>query len=293
MKVAGICLVRNEGDILPISLAHHLTLGLDEVLVVDNGSTDGTARALARWRGDRRVTVRRDGGTFHQARWTNELVHEVRRRGADWVLVFDADEFWYAPGGDFRGVLAASRAGALHVQVINFVQRRAQRTNRPDALLHMRHRAVPQEVPNPDQAVAAGSISFLEAPFPPKWVSRPTEAYEGSKGTHLVEGVDGPKQATDEIVCLHAPIRSFRQLQKKADNGRRQYEAGVVPGESWQSLRWMRLAESGGLEAEWAANSSRRGEMKVGGRRRALVRDGRLVSLVRPHLSWPWRWLPA
>ncbi len=44
--IFGVMMVRNEADILRINLLYHLASGIDQVLVVDNGSTDGTAAIL-------------------------------------------------------------------------------------------------------------------------------------------------------------------------------------------------------------------------------------------------------
>lgn len=42
VKVTGITMVRNEADIIRVTLAYHLAAGCDEILVIDNGSEDGT-----------------------------------------------------------------------------------------------------------------------------------------------------------------------------------------------------------------------------------------------------------
>jgi len=47
MELVGLMLVRNEADIVRVSLLHHLAQGIDRFLVVDNGSTDGTDCVLA------------------------------------------------------------------------------------------------------------------------------------------------------------------------------------------------------------------------------------------------------
>lgn len=290
MKVSGISMVRNEADLLPITLPYHLAQGLDELVVVDNGSTDDTPRVLARLGRDPRIRWTRNDGPFFQGPMTVELVRDARRRGADWVLVFDADEFWHAPGGDLRGVLEASRAGALQVAFTNFVQRRSQRRNDPHALLHAVFSAPVHPAANPESEVASGRIAFVEAAFPPKWLVRPTADYQASRGTHLVEGVAGPLEETTAIVCLHVPLRSRQQLEEKATHGPRVLEADYRPGQSWQKLRWMEQQRAGTLAAEWEANSQRDGALDVYGTRHPVVYDPRLRDILRPFVPRPWRW---
>src|SRR5687767_14480675 len=95
MKIVAVGAVRNEADILRINVQHHLALGIDEFLFVDNGSTDGTADVLSdlvaagfplRWR--------REDGVFVQTDVLTRLVQEAGEIGAEWVLPIDADEIW-------------------------------------------------------------------------------------------------------------------------------------------------------------------------------------------------------
>ena len=48
--------VRDERDIVEQHLAFHLAAGVDEVIVTDHASTDGTEDVLARYERDGRVT---------------------------------------------------------------------------------------------------------------------------------------------------------------------------------------------------------------------------------------------
>ena len=141
MKVFGIALVRDEADVIRLSVGHQLSLGLDRVLVVDNGSSDGTTLVLERLsRDDDRIRWSSDAGPYHQAEIMTALAREALRQGADWIVPFDADEFWWVAGGNLRAVLAAVTAGALRAPVVNFVQRRDQLVPAEDALLTMTRR---------------------------------------------------------------------------------------------------------------------------------------------------------
>ncbi|WP_175557256.1 glycosyltransferase family 2 protein [Raineyella antarctica] len=93
-------MARNEEDIIGHSVRHMLDQGLDGVIVVDNMSTDTTPailRGLAAQ--DARIHVGSDTqAAFHQGGKTSYLSHLAWRAGADWVVPFDADELWFAPG---------------------------------------------------------------------------------------------------------------------------------------------------------------------------------------------------
>ena len=46
MRLYGVSMIRNEADIIRVNILYHLSIGFDRLLVVDNGSTDGTDRIL-------------------------------------------------------------------------------------------------------------------------------------------------------------------------------------------------------------------------------------------------------
>ena len=290
MQVHGLLVARNEADIIRTNVLYHLSLGLDRLLVVDNGSSDGTDRVLRELGKDPRVRWTRDEGLFYHGQIATELAREAYREGADWVVPIDADEFWHAPGGNFRGVLEESEAGALRARLLNFFQRREQKESAPDALLYMTRRIrepVVTERGNRKLArelVESHKISKLEIELK-KWVSRPTADIEIVFGNHKVEGVAGLKRESHEIVCLHAPIRSRARLDGKAEVGERSEETGSDPNQGWHVKRWRRLRDEGRLEQEWAASSYSGEFLDVYGVRRKTVFDPTLRDAVAPFLE--------
>jgi glycosyltransferase involved in cell wall biosynthesis len=290
VQVHGLLVARNEADIIRTNVLYHLSLGLDRLLVVDNGSSDGTDRVLRELGKDPRVRWTRDEGLFYHGHIATELAREAYREGADWVVPIDADEFWHAPGGNFRGVLEESEAGALRARLLNFFQRREQRESAPDALLYMTRRIrepVVTERGNRKLArelVESHKISKLEIELK-KWVSRPTADIEIVFGNHKVEGVAGLKRESHEIVCLHAPIRSRARLDGKAEVGERSEETGSDPNQGWHVKRWRRLRDEGRLEQEWAASSYSGEFLDVYGVRRKTVFDPTLRDAVAPFLE--------
>ena len=292
MLVYGISMIRNEADIVRVNILYHLALGFDRLLIVDNGSTDGTTEAL-RQLGEQNSRVRwtHDEGPYKQSEIMTSLAREAHAAGADWVVQIDADEFWYAAGRDFRSVLKSTEGGVLRAQVDNFVQHRDQQISSASALLRMTRRAA-RPISPPSRAqdlVEARRIGFVEKTYPRKCLSRPTSEIEIEAGNHKVSGADGPGQRTDELFCFHAPIRSRAALEERVRTATRPAEAGRKPGQG----RYRRMLEgfdAGAVDLEWAANSYKDGYLDVYGERHPVVFDPRLRDAVAPFLKPPiWK----
>jgi glycosyltransferase involved in cell wall biosynthesis len=286
MKIYGISMVRNEADIIRLTVLHNLSLGLDGILILDNGSTDGTAEVLQELgKEDERVRWIRDDSPYNQAAMMTELAREVHRQGADWILPFDADEFWWGKRGNFRKILADSEAGALAAFPINFVQAVGQHESTPEGLLTMTRRVV-ETFPHSKlahQLVELHQISYVQVAYPPKWICRPTGEIEIRSGNHSVVGVRGEPEISNRIECFHALLRSRADLESKMERERRRIEAGKK-NYAWHVWYWARMVEQGRMDQEWAANSYEGEYLNVYGDRYPVVFDSRLRNLVAPFL---------
>lgn len=108
-SVWAVTMVRDELDVLPAVLDHLLSQGVEGIIVADNMSVDGTWEYLqSRAATEPRLHVGRDAMfAYLQARKMTYLSELARRAGADWVVPFDADEFWFAPSGRLAPWLAS------------------------------------------------------------------------------------------------------------------------------------------------------------------------------------------
>ena len=241
-KVAGISMVRNVADIVGLNLLHHLHFGIDVMYVVDNGSTDATAEILARFAERFPVEWRRDNGPFLQDQVMTALAQEAFADGATWVVPIDSDEFWWCRG-DFREKLASTSAAALRCKVVHFIQHRSVMQLRPAALLTMTRRVSKSRASWQDARLSVESrgASFVEAEFPTKSIFRPTAEVYVHRGSHGVDGLCGESIFTDEIECLHAPLRARNVLELRVDHGKRLNELAVggdLGGNRAAGARW-------------------------------------------------------
>jgi hypothetical protein len=283
VKLTGIGMVRNEADIIRVTVAYHLALGCDEILLVDNGSEDGT-RCILRHLAEMDPCIRwsRDDGPYLQAEIMSGLAREAHGRGADWVLPFDADEFWWCRAGRLRSLLEACPAAVLRAEVINFVQARDQQHFTPRALRRMTFRAeTVGNILEAGEMVTSGRIAYVQAAYPPKVVARADSSLSLAPGNHDAEGVEGEVVDTRGLVVLHAPVRSRFALEGKAETGRRMAEVYPFPL-GWHGRRWDHLAQQGALDEEWRVNSQVNGELELHGVRVPLVPDFHLRTAVGP-----------
>lgn len=90
-QILAFATVRDEMDRLPFFLEHYRRLGVDQFLVVDNGSSDGTEAFLA---GQPDVSLWRTDESYRASRfgvdWVGWLL--MRYGHGHWCLTVDADE---------------------------------------------------------------------------------------------------------------------------------------------------------------------------------------------------------
>jgi hypothetical protein len=108
VTVVAVGMVKDEADVL-VATVHHLFTQVDAVVVADNLSMDGTSdllRGLAEVWPDQLLVLDDDEPGYYQSQKVTHLANVARREfGADWVVPFDADEWWYSPFGTVKEVL--------------------------------------------------------------------------------------------------------------------------------------------------------------------------------------------
>jgi hypothetical protein len=97
-KLAIIAIFKNESHILKEWIEHHLNMGVDKFLLIDNGSSDNYLHIIKKYIDENKVTLKIDETKWKQNELYNKYyLHECKNY--DWVMVIDLDEFVYSKNG--------------------------------------------------------------------------------------------------------------------------------------------------------------------------------------------------
>jgi hypothetical protein len=269
VKVVMTLLVRDEEDILRANIDFHLNRGVDEIVLMDNRSVDGTADIAREY--ERAGALRylfQGEDDYGQAKWVTRMArYACEEMHADWVINNDADEFWWEASGSLKNALAAVGGDVIAVgaERTNFVAR--PEDGRPFwRRMDVRHRT---------------SLNPLGRPLPGKVAHRALADISVDQGNHGVRIAGNAVPASGSpITVLHFPVRSRAQFFNKIANGgaayarNRDLPAGV--GATWRHLHALYLA--GALEPEFRKEPFSAEDVAAGLASGALIRDSRLAD---------------
>lgn len=197
----AVTMVRDEADIIGLTVDHLLSQGVDQILVADNRSVDGTRELLeARAAADPRIHVAIDREpAYFQAEKMTRLVQAASRAGAAWVIPFDADEFWFAEGRTLRDFFTELGRRRPPVGIV-----------RAD-FLHM----VP-EAAHPEDLAAATFVMDATPSIPGKVAVRGHRWARVTVGNHFGARVG---ERVDGLFIAHALYRGPAQVARKVRQG--------------------------------------------------------------------------
>jgi hypothetical protein len=203
VRVAITLVVRDEADLVEDWLKYHLALGVDQLIVTDHRSVDGTSDVLAGYAGDRVRVIREDAHEMRQAEWVTRMARlAATDHGVDWVINSDADEFWWPRDGSVHDLLGPvpERFGVVRGLWRQFVLR-------PDA-------------PSPfweRMTVRCRPAAELASPYHAqiKIAHRASPDVVVSEGNHDAFGVGALVREWLPFEVLHFPLRTEAQLADK------------------------------------------------------------------------------
>lgn len=241
-EIWGVAMVRDEVDVIGATLDHLLDQGVDRLLVADNRSIDGTRELLEqRSRDDERIVVGADPIVpYYQSEKMTWLAHRAWRAGADWVIPFDADEWWFAESAGL----------ADHLR------------QRPESVLcaHLHH-MVPREA-DPADLVGAEFVLDATPGAVGKVAFRSHPLARVERGNHAVSRVG---RVGSTLHIAHAIYRGPRQVMRKVRQGT---QAAGLTGDDVTELtpHWASASmhDDEEIARMWAAISSGRAEHRLG-----------------------------
>lgn len=239
-RVVAVTMVKDEMDVLPFVLRHMIDQ-VDHVIVSDNGSTDGTLDWLL-WFEDEypeqcTVVTDPEPAYFQSAKMTRLAELARTRFHAEWIVPFDADEWWYS---SFYPRLADAFMG---FKVYDIVQ----------AQLHD-HVTTDADPDDKDPTKRIGWRRIDPVPLPKvavRWHAG-LVIEQGNHGAHYDGLSDWSTSPQPFLAVRHFPYRSEEQFVRKARNGSTAYRAGGdrIPakfGVHWRE--WGDLLDAHGDEA--------------------------------------------
>lgn len=280
-RSAGVCVVRDCVDVVLLLCAHYLRMGLGRLVIIDDGSSDGTFEKLEALSAAtaERVEVRRNVSPCNnQPDLFTDTVNALIADGFRFILPFDGDEFWRLDPARIARLTAHGTPGVMTGRWVNFVQSRAQAFPTPTSLFAATWRVAARDADR--EAVTGLKRAFVEVCESKiaLWSDQPVRISRGQH--HLTAGPEAAFGWDCEI--FHLPLRHKSELTKRALNYEpRRAPVRSVPIESWQSSFHLRMVLDGKTDLLWAANSAdARGRLDVYGRPVQLVRDWRLRRLL-------------
>ena len=188
--IVAVASVLDEAGIIEQTVTHLLGQGVDHIIVSDGGSVDGTREILT---SITNVTLVDQINPFHQANEMTKLARLAGRLGADWVVPFDADEFWCGVAG-----LAdlSETIGTVYATMWQYVD------------MQRRH-LIPKPLPK---------VAF-----------RPNQGCRLAWGQHSVEGVPGG--AASGLTVCELQYRDFDHFVAKVEKARRLHASWDIPAQ--------------------------------------------------------------
>jgi hypothetical protein len=232
--IFGIAMVRDEEDVIEDTV-RHMAGQVDRLVIADNLSSDGTRPILDRLATELPLTVLDDlePGYFQSAK-TSALGNVAANNGATWVIPFDSDELWSAPGmriADFLDIIPG-RFDIVHADLYDHVATAADDPTIVSPMRRLQWRRT-TAVPLPKVACRVRQNLVIH------------QGNHGASYDHEARVYDAGR-----FTVHHFPYRTREQFARKARNGARAYAATDLPesaGAHWR--QYGAIAEGMGDEA--------------------------------------------
>jgi glycosyltransferase involved in cell wall biosynthesis len=218
-------LVKNEADIIKYNLDHHLSSGVDKVIVMDNNSSDGTRDILESYQKDLVSIIDQPSNSYYQSVWVTEMNKLAKRMGANYIINADADEFFYNTN-NLKDEFLSDHYQGINVDVIN---------------IGLQYKDGKESFPKDN--ILTINKNFNGKGIRLKWPTTfmyKTQPYDCNvhQGNHMVDGAT-PIRNSIGTVIYHFPYRSKKQFIDKIKNGIKVLSNSNLP--AGQGYHWIEM----------------------------------------------------
>lgn len=238
MTVAAVTMVRDESDIIAATVIQ-MASQVDRIIVADNMSTDGTRDILEGLARQLPLTIVDDPvPAYLQSDKMSRLAAQAGAEGADWVVPFDADEWWMCSFGRIADVLEGRCDEVTIGETDGLV----------GAVL-FDHVPTGADGSNHDPTRRMGWRRTTPLPLP-KVACRYRQGLRIGQGNHtaVYDGI-GATLTPGVLQVRHFPYRSDEQFVRKVRNGAAAYAAAgdSLPADAGAHWRgWGRILDEHG-----------------------------------------------
>jgi glycosyltransferase involved in cell wall biosynthesis len=261
MKIVAHVGVMDEVELVERCLEQLFAIGVDEIVVTDMGSTDGSLELL-RARSDRhRLRLvecdERDPATLRE--WAPRVTALVKEARADWALFLDADELLLPRDGDLRRCASLTDVDLLCIDRFN-VPLSADGLDLPQPLPPSFYGQLDLVVdPVPDlhlQVDATPPVPWSRGVPLPKVMVRPRLVSMIGIGGHEATPREGARlrsRRPADLVIAHLPFTTRGRFEAKAANIARALAAdeSFFEGIAWHWKRWVAALARGEIDEEF------------------------------------------
>jgi hypothetical protein len=216
MKIVAVACARDEIDIIEPFVRHTLAF-VSRLVVLDNGSTDGTLAVLEALRGEGLpldVLEDRSLGKYLSKRVTRMMREDaIGRHRADWVLPLDVDEFIVVPGGGPLIPEGTAADAPLHWRWRTYVPDDGDDAGEINPVVRLWHRLA-EEAWKIDKVLVPAALG-----------SRPGAVVTQGNHALSIEGHACPGPDVTHAYLAHFPVRSLAQFISRTFIGYLQNEA--------------------------------------------------------------------
>jgi glycosyltransferase involved in cell wall biosynthesis len=241
IKLAMAMQVKDERDIVELNIRYHALKGCSAFFVMDNNSTDGTREILESLKTEFEIYLYSDFNmNFSQSKNMTFLTNEARKKGFDWVIENDADEFWYPHQGDLLWGLDRKKT-VLKAKLYHMQSTTSDYEEWWKSPLRTEH-TINYDFSNPQLKAEEANIRLGAGTHKVMVNTRGFVRVTGGQHSarHAWDKIKGRKAygVNSNITIYHFGIRGYSQFEQKARNIKASIEYADSNGHKHGFSRW-------------------------------------------------------